>query len=250
MKKTNKKNINILKNQQFKLGSIINPIIEPIIIEPIIIKPIIIDPNIINNINIDNDSNNNVINEKLNFEPIKSKESIESIEYTEYTESKKSKESIESIENKESIINPIDLIFGSVNDKIPSPIKDIIEKHENINNNNNNNNNIDYLKQIYPPLILNNSLLPSKLENQLYSNIEIKSKIDKLSENEMFEIFKIIKNNKEKYSTNKNGIFVNISTLKKITINELCNFLNFCDNNNIIFDNEEKTRDIYREMLL
>ena len=35
MKKTNKKNINILKNQQFKLGSIINPIIEPIIIKPI-----------------------------------------------------------------------------------------------------------------------------------------------------------------------------------------------------------------------
>jgi hypothetical protein len=244
MKKTNKKNINILKNQQFKLGSIINPIIEPIIIEPIIIKPIIIDPNIINNINIDNDSNNNVINEKLNFEPIKSKESIESAESIE------SKESKETIEIKEYIINPIDLIFGSVNDKTPSPIKDIIEKHENINNNNNNNNNIDYLKQIYPPLILNNSLLPSKLENQLYSNIEIKSKIDKLSENEMFEIFKIIKNNKEKYSTNKNGIFINISTLKKITINELCNFLNFCDNNNIIFDNEEKTRDIYREMLL
>ena len=42
----------------------------------------------------------------------------------------------------------------------------------------------------------------------------------------------------------------NFSTLKKLTITEICNFLNFCDNNNIIFDNEEKTREIYREMLL
>ena len=247
MRKTNKKNINILKNQQFKLGSIINPIIEPIIIEPIIIEPIIVEPiivepiigefNNINNININIDSNiinNNLINDYSLFESIESKESKESIE------SKESKESIESN------INPIDFIFGSINDKPPSPIKDILDE----NNKNKNNNNNDYLKQIYPPLILNNSLLSSKLENQIYPNIEIKSKIDKLSENEMFEIFKIIKNNKEKYSTNKNGIFVNISTLKKITINELCNFLNFCDNNNIIFDNEEKTRDIYREMLL
>ena len=80
--------------------------------------------------------------------------------------------------------------------------------------------------------------------------MDIKTKIDKLSENEMFEIFKIIKNNKEKYSTNKNGIFINLSTLKSITITEICNFLNFCDKNNVIFDNEEKTRDIYREMLI
>ena len=237
MKKTNKKNINILKNQQFKLGSIINPIIEPIISESNII-------NIINNINIDsNIINNNLINNNLINNNLINNNLIN--DYSLF-------ESIESIESKESIesnINPIDFIFGSINDKPPSPIKDILDEN-NKNKSKNSSNNNDYLKQIYPPVILNNSLLSSKIENQIYPNIEIKSKIDKLSENEMFEIFKIIKNNKEKYSTNKNGIFVNISTLKKITINELCNFLNFCDNNNIIFDNEEKTRDIYREMLL
>jgi hypothetical protein len=180
------------------------------------------------------------------------------------------------LENSESKINPIDFIFGSIdnsdnslnnnnynndnndkNDKIEKNDKnDKLDKNDNddklslLKNVFQNSSNNDYLKQIYPPLNSNNSLMIKNVDNQIYTNMEIKTKIDKLSENEMFEIFKIIKNKKEKYSTNNNGIFINLSTLKKLTITEICNFLNFCDNNNIIFDNEEKTRDIYREMLL
>ena len=66
----------------------------------------------------------------------------------------------------------------------------------------------------------------------------------------MQEIFKIIKNNKEKYSSNKNGIFVNLNTLKKCTLQEITKFIVFCDNNNSIFEEEEKLRNIYREMIL
>ena len=83
----------------------------------------------------------------------------------------------------------------------------------------------------------------------LFSHIEIKNKIDNLSENEVTEIFKIIKNNNEKYSTNKNGIFFNLSTLRKNTIQEISNFLYFCDNNNREIEEEEHERAKYKEII-
>ena len=42
-----------------------------------------------------------------------------------------------------------------------------------------------------------------------------------MSENELVEIFKIIKINNEKYSVNKNGIFFNLCTIKKNTLNKI-----------------------------
>ena len=84
----------------------------------------------------------------------------------------------------------------------------------------------------------------------ILSNTEIKNKIEQLSEHELTEIFKIIKNNSEKYSTNKNGIFRNLSTLKKCSIQEISNFISFCETNNKIIDQDEQTRDIYRDIIL
>ena len=231
MKKTNKKSTTILKNQQFKLGSIINPIIEPIIINSNIIESIDSIISIVPNDAIDDSSKS--------FDS----SNIESNKNTIQNESNV-KNTLGSLIKLESKINPIDFIFGGDNNGNENRNRD--ENEDSLNT----NSNADYLKQIYPPLIVNNSLSTKNIENQIFTNIDIKTKIDKLSENEMFEIFKIIKNNKEKYSTNKNGIFINLSTLKSITITEICNFLNFCDKNNVIFDNEEKTRDIYREMLI
>jgi hypothetical protein len=83
----------------------------------------------------------------------------------------------------------------------------------------------------------------------LYNLQEIKGKIEVLTENELAEIFKIIKKNNEKYSTNKNGIFVNLTTLKRCTVIELSNFLYFCENNDKIFDKEEEERAKYKEMI-
>ena len=116
-----------------------------------------------------------------------------------------------------------------------------------------NNINDQYLKQIYPPVIniseSNNN--PKSIKKiPPFTNLEIKSKIDKFSENELSEVFKILRNNNEKYSTNKNGIFVNLSNLKKCSIIEICNFILFCDNNNKILEEEEQTRNVYRDIVL
>ena len=116
-----------------------------------------------------------------------------------------------------------------------------------------NNINDQYLKQIYPPVIniseSNNN--PKSIKKiPPFTNVEIKSKIDKFSENELSEVFKILRNNNEKYSTNKNGIFVNLSNLKKCSIIEICNFILFCHNNNKILEEEEQTRNVYRDIVL
>jgi len=78
---------------------------------------------------------------------------------------------------------------------------------------------------------------------------EIKNRIENLYETELFEIFKIIKDNNEKYTSNNNGIFINISNLKSITINEITHFLIFSEKNNKLIDKEELDRDIYREIV-
>jgi hypothetical protein len=93
--------------------------------------------------------------------------------------------------------------------------------------------------------ILNNL----KSQNIIYNLQEIKCKIEILTENELAEIFRIIKQNNEKYSTNKNGIFINLTTLKRGTVIELSNFLYFCENNDKIFDKEEEERARYKEMI-
>jgi hypothetical protein len=78
---------------------------------------------------------------------------------------------------------------------------------------------------------------------------EIKNRIEDLYETELFEIFKIIKDNNEKYTTNNNGIFINISNLKPITISEITKFLIFSEKNNKLIDKEELERDLYREIV-
>ena len=143
--------------------------------------------------------------------------------------------------------NLIDNFFGIIIEKPPSPINIIIDEKLNINLQNNidiniKNNVID----------IKNNVIDNK-NNQsktiIFSNIDLKKKIELLSEHEVCEIFRIIKNNKEKYSTNNNGIFINLSTLKKISIQEISNFLLFCENNNKILEQEEEQREIYREFL-
>lgn len=99
------------------------------------------------------------------------------------------------------------------------------------------------------PTSRENILSNLKSQKILYNLQEIKIKIDALTENELAEIFKIIKKNNEKYSTNKNGIFVNLTTLKRHTVVELSNFLYFCENNDKIFDKEEEERARYKDMI-
>ena len=239
MKTTNnkkkQKTLNILSNPQFILNSIINPISNPFT-NSFSRK---LEYNI-NNINNDNNDNND---NKDNNDNINNKDNKDSNNIYNTNNI--------NLQNKEE--KPIDVFFGSIIEKPPSPIPIPIENtieeiKESLNKELQENTN--HLKQIYPQI--NTDKTPSSKNNtkQIFTNTEIKDKIDKLSINEMYEIFKIIKNNNEKYSTNQNGIFINISTLKKITITELCSFISFCDNNNKIFVQEEQTRDIYRDIIL
>lgn len=87
------------------------------------------------------------------------------------------------------------------------------------------------------------------LEEYEYTHLDIKHKVDNLSENELSEIFKIIKNNNEKFTINKNGIFVNLNSLKKESIDEISKFIYFCEKNDKKFDEEERTREIYKQYI-
>ena len=100
-------------------------------------------------------------------------------------------------------------------------------------------------------IIISRENVFNNLKNQkiMYNINEIKAKIELLTENELTEIFKIIKYNNEKYSTNKNGIFINLSTLHKPTLIELSNFLYFCENNDKIIDKEDEERAKYKDSI-
>jgi len=168
--------------------------------------------------------------------------------------------------NNESVIEPIEPIetlepeplkiidnfFNSIIEKPVSPIcvsqNDEVQDNSLIIDPSLLESMIIQPHQIYPPLLKNINIKNNR--TSLFTNLEIKSKLDKFSENEFCEIFKIIKNNNEKYTTNNNGIFINLSSLKKCTINEICNLIVFCENNHRIFDREEQTRDIYRDIIL
>ena len=82
--------------------------------------------------------------------------------------------------------------------------------------------------------------------NDTLTLTEIKSRIENLYETELIEIYRIIKGNGEKYTTNNNGIFVNICNLKLITISEITQFLIYSEKKNKEIDKEEEERDLYR----
>jgi hypothetical protein len=76
------------------------------------------------------------------------------------------------------------------------------------------------------------------------SNIEnlkkIKTQIEKLSNYQKNEIFKIITSNNNKYTSNINGIFINMNKFDSKTLVEIQNFLNFSNENNKELDTYEK----------
>ena len=60
---------------------------------------------------------------------------------------------------------------------------------------------------------------------------ELKKTISELHENELIEVFKIIKNDTDKFTENRNGIFINMSKLNVLTLIKLQEFVNFCNEN-------------------
>ena len=63
------------------------------------------------------------------------------------------------------------------------------------------------------------------------------------------QIFKIIRNNDDKYSKNGNGIFFNLSKAKSKTRQQIINFLLYCKNYEFKLKDEEKDRNEYKKSL-
>ena len=60
------------------------------------------------------------------------------------------------------------------------------------------------------------------------SLLELKRQLEKLTEIQYQEVFKILLKHNEKYTINTNGIFVNISILKRDTIDDIVHYIQFC----------------------
>lgn len=78
---------------------------------------------------------------------------------------------------------------------------------------------------------------------------KLKSQIYNLSKNEYLEIFKIIKMNNEKFSQNKNGVMFDLMKFSDKTINEINNFIKYIENNNILVEHDEETRNVFRTLI-
>tara|TARA_B100000029_G_scaffold274425_1_gene269240 strand:+ start:182 stop:922 length:741 start_codon:yes stop_codon:yes gene_type:complete len=71
----------------------------------------------------------------------------------------------------------------------------------------------------------------------------IANKIKCFQKEEYLEILRIVDNYREKYSENKNGIFINLSKLKDQTVIDIHNFVEFCIKNRNKLDRDNKNRD-------
>ena len=74
---------------------------------------------------------------------------------------------------------------------------------------------------------------------------DLVDKVKDLGNDEHIEIFKIIKRNKEKYTENVNGIFINLSALQPKTATDIRNFVNFCEANRERFKLDEVANNKY-----
>lgn len=56
----------------------------------------------------------------------------------------------------------------------------------------------------------------------------IQSNISKLTNDELVELFKIIKNSNINFTKNNNGVFLNLNWLTKENLNKINNYISFC----------------------
>lgn len=87
-------------------------------------------------------------------------------------------------------------------------------------------------------------------ESMSVSNIKnLRESISYLHETEHIEIFKLIKQDTDKYSENKNGIFINLSKLNYSTLKKIQDFVNFCIDNKRLLEVQKKEIDSLREYI-
>ena len=77
----------------------------------------------------------------------------------------------------------------------------------------------------------------------------IQSNINNLSENELYEIFKILHKHNSKYTKNNNGIFVNLNLIDYNILEEIYNYIFFCMKSHKEISKYEILKDIYNKNL-
>jgi hypothetical protein len=107
------------------------------------------------------------------------------------------------------------------------------------------------LKEINLDFIENKIQIPENVGDIV---LEMKKKnilenIKDLNAFEHQEIFKIVKKYNIRYSENSNGVFINMNKLGKRTINEIDKFINYCNSNKLIFQNDNKIRKNLKEFV-
>jgi len=65
-------------------------------------------------------------------------------------------------------------------------------------------------------------------------------KINGLSDSEQYQIFQIIRENKQKYTENLNGIFVNFNQLNVVTLQQIHHYIHFFEKQKQTLDNQNK----------
>jgi len=118
---------------------------------------------------------------------------------------------------------------------------------------NNTGNNINDVSGIEYNSNLNNQIINSenntKNINLEYSNLQIKKFIDEFTEDQQIEIFKIIKYYDQYYSSNNNGVFINLDTLSNECKSDIIKFIKFSKHNDICLDKMENDLDKYKQII-
>ena len=117
------------------------------------------------------------------------------------------------------------------------PVETLVESGFNVNTN----------KKEHVPLPIDMNNVKNILTNA--NKRAIVNKINHFKKEEHLEILKIIIKNNDKYSENDNGVFINLSKLKKQTLIDLHTFVEFCVSNTRNLELDDKNRDNMRKFL-
>jgi len=86
-------------------------------------------------------------------------------------------------------------------------------------------------------------------QNNAYTDLEVKRFIDCFSEDQQLEIFKIIKHYNEYYSTNNNGIFINLDTISVKCKQDICQFITFSQKKKQSLQKVENNIDKFKQII-
>lgn len=83
----------------------------------------------------------------------------------------------------------------------------------------------------------------------MYNNLQIKKCIDDFTEDQQVEIFKIIKYYDEYYSSNNNGIFINLDNISEKCKYDIISFINYSKQNKECLKEMESNLDRYKQII-